>query len=112
MKKEDATFDVPFSLQATRSDYVHALVAHFDVVFGACHKPIVMTTSPKARATHWKQTVFYLQDTLTVGAGETIEGRLACRPNAKNPRDLDIEIAYKWEGQHGEAHRTQEYRMR
>jgi hypothetical protein len=41
MKKEDATFEVPFSLVANRSDFVHALVAHFDVIFGACHKPLV-----------------------------------------------------------------------
>jgi hypothetical protein len=38
--------------------------------------------------THWKQTVFYLEDTLTVCTGEELGGTLACRPNDKNPRDL------------------------
>ncbi len=41
-----------------------------------------------------------------------VEGTLACRPNAKNPRDLDINISYSWKGKHGEAARSQEYRMR
>jgi hypothetical protein len=141
-----------------------------------------MSTAPKARATHWKQTVFYLEDTLTVSAGEKVrccgllllgqaaggkllgascwgraaggellgllglgwgwvgwacgpgcgaaawectqrpgapaptpaqvEGKLACKPNAKNPRDLDITVSYKWHGKQGEAERSQEYRMR
>ena len=36
----------PFKLVATRNDYVHALVAYFDVFFTACHKPISFSTSP------------------------------------------------------------------
>jgi protein arginine N-methyltransferase 1 len=47
-----------------------------------------------------------------VCAGEEIRGTLACKPNEKNPRDLDIAIEYNFEGQHCEAHRTQQFRMR
>ncbi|GBF92903.1 arginine N-methyltransferase [Raphidocelis subcapitata] len=112
MRKEDAAFSVPFELTATKDDYVHALVAYFDVSFGACHKPVRFSTSPACRATHWKQTVFYLEDTLTVCRGERLSGTLACKPNDKNPRDLDISLSYDFEGQHCEAHRKQEYRMR
>ncbi len=64
MRKEDATFKVPFSLTLQRNDYIHALVAYFDVSFTAGHKPVSFTTSPRARPTHWKQTVFYLENTL------------------------------------------------
>jgi hypothetical protein len=32
---------------------------------------------------------------------------LSCKPNAKNPRDLDISLEYHFEGKHCEAHRTQ-----
>lgn len=64
------------------------------------------------RSTHWKQTVFYLEDVITICAGETIEGLLECKPNDKNPRDLDISISYSFEGKHGECKRTQAYRMR
>ncbi|MBE3043356.1 hypothetical protein IMZ48_12460, partial [Candidatus Bathyarchaeota archaeon] len=45
--------------------------------------------------THWKQTVFYLKDVLTVGAGETIDAQMSVRPNEKNRRDLDIDLQYK-----------------
>ena len=44
--------------------------------------------------------------------GEELSGSIACRPNDKNPRDLDITLAYKFEGRHCEANRTQNYRMR
>ena len=88
MTKEDAAFEAPFALCARRADYVHALVAHFDVSFTACHKPVRFSTAPAARPTHWKQTVLYLEDALAVCEGEEITGTLACRPNDKNPRDL------------------------
>jgi protein arginine N-methyltransferase 1 len=39
--------------------------------------------------------------------GETIRGTLSCKPNDKNPRDLDITLEYHFEGKHCEAHRTQ-----
>ena len=112
MTKEDAAFTADFTLKATRNDYVHALVAYFDVSFGACHKPVRFSTSPAARGTHWKQTVLYLEDALTVCEGEEVTGTLSCRPNAKNPRDLDISLRYDFAGSHGEAHREQQYRMR
>ena len=40
MTKEDAAFGAEFELRATRNDYVHALVAYFDVTFGGCHKSV------------------------------------------------------------------------
>ena len=67
---------------------------------------------PPHRPTHWKQTVFYLEEQLTISAGETLEGVLTCTPNSKNPRDLDISIDYKFEGKDSQCEFTQEYRMR
>ena len=56
----------PLQLTAGRNDYVHALVAYFDVTFGSCHKPLVLPTGPADAPTHWKQTVFYLEDEIIV----------------------------------------------
>jgi protein arginine N-methyltransferase 1 len=57
VKKEDLTFQVPFQLTATRDDFVHALVAWFDISFSFCHKPIQFSTGPHARYTHWCDSV-------------------------------------------------------
>eukprot|EP01026_Neomeris_dumetosa_P025202 TRINITY_DN2076_c0_g1_i2.p1 TRINITY_DN2076_c0_g1~~TRINITY_DN2076_c0_g1_i2.p1 ORF type:complete len:345 (+),score=22.81 TRINITY_DN2076_c0_g1_i2:369-1403(+) len=112
MKKEDATFSSPFTLTALRNDYVHALVAFFDVEFCASHKRLVMTTSPFSKHTHWKQTVFYLEDTVNICKGEQLSGSLNCKPNESNRRDLDIQLQIQFEGKYGQYEKTQSYRMR
>lgn len=94
-KKEDLTFTANFSLEATRTDYIHAFLAWFDIGFECSHKPVRFSTGPHAKYTHWKQTVFYTPNTITINEGETVEGTLDCSPNAKNNRDLDIVITYK-----------------
>lgn len=44
--------------------------------------------APDAPYTHWKQTVFYLEDYLTVRRGEEISGSMAMKPNEKNTVSL------------------------
>jgi type I protein arginine methyltransferase len=90
----DLAFTHPYTLSVRRTDYIHALIAWFDIEFSACHKPVRFSTGPHTKYTHWKQTVFYLSDVLTVEEGEKVQGRLSCRPNDKNRRDLDIQIDY------------------
>lgn len=46
-----------------------------------------------------RQTVFYTPSTITISEGEKINGTLACAPNARNNRDLDITIGYTAGGQ-------------
>ncbi|KAK8194262.1 Nuclear SAM-dependent mono-and asymmetric methyltransferase [Zalaria obscura] len=97
VKVEDLAFSLPYELSVRRTDYVHALIAWFDIEFSACHKPVKFSTGPHTKYTHWKQTVFYLQDVLTVEAGEKVVGRLDCKPSEQNRRDLDIAVDYKLE---------------
>lgn len=108
----DCTFKVPFKITATRNDYIHALVSYFDVAFTKIHKPIGFSTSPNVMPTHWKQTVFYLKDTLAICEGESIVGTLECVPNKKNRRDLDIVIEYEFKGKNMESSDRLVYRMR
>ncbi|KAF8894363.1 protein arginine N-methyltransferase [Gymnopilus junonius] len=109
-KKEDLTFEAPFSLECTRDDYVHAFLAWFDISFECTHKKVKFSTGPHAQYTHWKQTVFYTPSTVTVNSGDKITGRLTCAPNARNNRDLDISIAYKVEGK-DESENVMHYKM-
>ncbi|DAA78255.1 TPA_exp: Uncharacterized protein A8136_4231 [Trichophyton benhamiae CBS 112371] len=95
----DLSFKVPFTLTARRDDYIHALIAWFDIDFTACHKPVHFSTGPHAKYTHWKQTVFYLRDVLTIRAQESVTGFLENRPNQKNKRDLDITIGFEFDAQ-------------
>ena len=95
--KENLSFHASFSLPCRKADFIHALIAWFDIDFTACHKTISFSTGPHSKYTHWKQTVFYLREVLTVEDGEYVKGVLSSRPNAKKPRDLDIVISYELE---------------
>eukprot|EP00803_Ostreobium_quekettii_P011398 evm.model.scf_473.2 EVM.evm.TU.scf_473.2 scf_473:2551-3700(-) len=112
IQKAEVEFSAPFQVTATRNDYIHALVAYFDVAFTACHKPVVISTSPKTAATHWKQAVFYLEDTIMISQGEAVSGVLTCKQNQRNKRDLDVTVEYHFEGKHGSCDRTQKYKIR
>lgn len=109
----DLAFERAFKLTAKRDDFIHALVSWFDIDFTACHKPIRFSTGPHTKYTHWKQTVFYLKDVLTVREEEDVDVKLDVKPNAKNRRDLDVQIAYKLETQdpYRAAEGGAEYRM-
>ncbi|KAI9655498.1 MAG: hypothetical protein M1829_000642 [Trizodia sp. TS-e1964] len=99
VKASDLNFSSAFILDVRRNDFIHALIAWFDIDFTACHKPIHFSTGPHARYTHWKQTVFYLSDVLTVEKEEQIHVFLQNKPNDKNKRDLDIKISYDVDSQ-------------
>nr|ACE82047.1 putative protein arginine N-methyltransferase 1 [Musa acuminata AAA Group] len=112
MAPGDVSFMAPFKLVAERNDYIHALVAYFDVSFTKCHKLVGFSTGPRSKATHWKQTVLYLEDVLTICEGEAVVGSLTVEPNERNPRDVDIMLKYSLNGQHCQVSRTQHYKMR
>ncbi|KAL8846227.1 MAG: hypothetical protein Q9221_008672 [Calogaya cf. arnoldii] len=97
VKATDLAFKESFTLDCRRNDFVHALIAWFDIEFTACHKPIKFSTGPHTKYTHWKQTVFYLREVLTVEENEQVQGVLSSKPNAIKKRDLDIEIVYRLE---------------
>lgn len=113
-KVEDADFCTRFRLQLRRRDFVHAIVAWFDICFSKCHRPEVFTTGPHGKYTHWKQTVFYIEDALVGEQGEVVTGMIAVRKNKKNPRDLDIKFQYNFKGKnHSKPYdKTQFYRLR
>ena len=57
-----------------------------------------ISTGPRAPYTHWRQTVMYLHDQLSVSKDEKVTGSMTCKPNPSNHRDLDFEISYKHTG--------------
>jgi protein arginine N-methyltransferase 1 len=111
-KLEDLKFNSPFHLSIKRNDYAHAFVTYFNIEFSACHKKVGFSTAPDQPYTHWKQTVFYFKDYLTVKRGEEIFGVFTCSPNPRNVRDLDFEIEFDFKGELSEAKNHHKYKMR
>merc|ERR1711966_382684 len=66
----------------------------FDTPFSYLQNPILLSTSPYKKYTHWKQTVFYTEHDLYVRSGDVMYGSIACRKSKSNFRELDIKISY------------------
>ncbi|KAI3382449.1 hypothetical protein SNEBB_006689 [Seison nebaliae] len=112
VKAEDLTFENNFELTARRNDYVHAFVTFFTVEFSKCHTKTGFSTSPFSKYTHWKQTVFYINNSLTIKQKQKIKGRVAMGPNEKNFRDLDIKIEYEFDSDIQSCREALQYYMR
>jgi len=112
VQKTDLAFSAPFHLQVRRNDYIQAFVTFFNIEFTKCHKRTGFSTAPEAPYTHWKQTVFYIDDYLTVKKGEEIYGVFSMKQNARNKRDLDFSLELDFRGELSEMQDAFQYRMR
>lgn len=112
VQKADLDFTSPFTLQMKRNDFVQALVTFFNVEFTKCHKRLGFSTSPESPYTHWKQTVFYFDDYLTVKKNEECTGVFQMKPNERNNRDLDFIIDINFNGELSQVSESNHYRMR
>jgi len=99
-------------LQLKRNDYVQALVTFFNIEFTHCHKRVGFSTAPEAPYTHWKQTVFYLNDYLTCKKGEEVRGTFKMVPNERNKRDMDFNVTLEFNGELCQVKEDNKYRMR
>jgi len=111
-KVEDLAFSAPFKIAARRNDYIHAFVSYFTVDFSACHKRTGFSTGPESKYTHWKQTVFYIREPITIKYGEMIKGEFVIKPNQRNKRDLDLSINYEFSGELMSCTDSHAYKMR
>lgn len=94
----DLAFKSKFKLHTKRQDFINGIISWFDIEFPAPKgkKPVTFSTGAHAAYTHWKQTVFYLEDDLECEPNDVLEGELVCVPNKVNNRDLDITISYNF----------------
>eukprot|EP00123_Amoebidium_parasiticum_P014943 comp22713_c0_seq1/m.35271 comp22713_c0_seq1/g.35271 ORF comp22713_c0_seq1/g.35271 comp22713_c0_seq1/m.35271 type:complete len:530 (-) comp22713_c0_seq1:880-2469(-) len=95
LKVGETEFSKPFHLLVTRAGHVHALMSYFDIIFEAgCKNTVFFSTGPEATPTHWKQTLFYLPEAMTVEPGQSVVGKLTCRTDTKKLRGLVVDIEY------------------
>lgn len=83
-----STFEFHFKNDKT----IHGFVGWFDCYFDSMTKLIILSTSPFAEPTHWKQTIFPLKEPILVAAGQSIRGEIRIGKNSQNPRALQIRL--------------------
>lgn len=84
-------FSYDFELKVKRDTQLTAIIGYFDTFF-ELPEHIEFSTSPYSRPTHWKQTIFYLEEPVPVREGQTIGGKFVCRRDPKDVRSLFINI--------------------
>jgi len=110
--KEELDFTSTFELRFSRDDHCHGFVAFFTVDFSKSHTKIRFSTGPRCTYTHWKQTIFYLDNPVTVCKSDVLNGTICVKRNKKNPRDLDIVIESCVKGKYGSFQNRRNYCLR
>ncbi|XP_060648919.1 protein arginine N-methyltransferase 1 [Drosophila nasuta] len=84
-------FTYEFSLKCTKSGKLGAFVGYFDTLFELENK-VEFSTSPRHTPTHWKQTVFFIDQPQNVKEGDVIKGRIKSRRHQGDVRALRVDI--------------------
>ena len=94
VKKEDLDFSSGYEIEFIRNDTFNCLVCWFDVIFSKVPNKVTLKTGPFDNPTHWKQTIFYIEDDIKVKKGEKLKGCIAAVKDNHNFRFIDIKISF------------------
>jgi protein arginine N-methyltransferase 1 len=83
---KELEFASEFAVKIEVDGMIHGFVSWFDCDFSHGHKKITLSTSPYKKHTHWKQTVFYIDEPVRVGGGEEFTGRVNVAKAKDNQR--------------------------
>ena len=92
-----------FKFEVETTGIFHGIGSWFDVEFhvqanGQCGKispkPVVLSTSPDAPKTHWKNAIFMLDEPLEVKEGDFIEGTIKVQRNEDFRRHMSIHFDF------------------
>jgi protein arginine N-methyltransferase 1 len=112
VKVADLNFSNKYELKVTKNDTVYALVCWFDAYFSRLDNPILLSTSPYGKSTHWKQTTFYLDKVIKARKGEVLKGSIAVKKSEKYFRNLDIKISFHYDDKKEKVDYYQLYKLR
>ena len=102
VKKEDLDFSSGYEIEFIRDDTFNCLVCWFEVEFSKLDNKVTLKTGPFDEATHWKQTVFYIENDVKVEKGEKLKGSICVVKDKSNFRFIDVKISYHFEKEKGD----------
>merc|ERR1719259_349088 len=89
----DTEFETDFELVAASDGEITAIAGYFDTFFDSLETPVFFSTGPQATPTHWKQTLFYLNDKLAVSKGQKVAGKIKVTRPSQDIRALRVKIS-------------------
>eukprot|EP00727_Mastigamoeba_balamuthi_P006866 m51a1_g280 putative arginine n-methyltransferase 6 (428) ;mRNA; f:273560-275540 len=96
-----AWFDVTFKGSVCQthlapvSTQAHGQVSLPTITGNDAETQVVLSTSPEAGYTHWKQTMFYYDESVLVRQDQEITGSIAITNHGRSKRSCTIDIQYK-----------------
>jgi len=75
-------------------------VGSFDVQL---YKEVFINTMPTHKKTHWKQSLFFIDNPIEVSVGDIIEGNIKVNVDQENHRNLIVKFSYTVEGKGGSS---------
>ena len=100
VKIEELDFLSGYEIEFNEDDCFNGLVSWFNVIFSKVENKVTLKTGPYDEKTHWKQTVFYIEDDVYVQKGEKLRGNIAVSKNPDNFRFINVKISYHFENGH------------
>jgi len=94
-KPSDACVNAHFTTQSQQLAYVHGFFVWFDVLFAGPVRHVTLSTSPSVGYTHWRQTIFYIDEPISVEQDTPIQGTIVAQPDTDNRRFVNIDLTYR-----------------
>ena len=92
-KLEDfASFESQFELEILKDCNITSIGGYFDTIFAQMKNPVTLSTSPWTTGTHWKQTVFYLEEKIPAKKGDVVKGHISVSRPPKDARSLLVKL--------------------
>ena len=96
---QDLEFSEAFSVDVSKGGSLDAVAIYFDTFFGGpgLGTPVSFSTGPvrpDRPATHWQQTLLFLDPPPDVQPGDVLRGRFSLARNRSAPRCLDLSLEY------------------
>ena len=86
-----ASFKADFELLVHQDGPITAIGGCFDTIF-TLQNSVTLPTGPMTDPTHWKQTVFYLEEKISKKKGDTLKGSIHVYRPPKDLRSLLIKL--------------------
>jgi len=88
-----ASFQSDFELKISENCNITAIGGSFDTIFAQMlNNPVNLSTSPHTPPTHWKQTVFYLEEPIKAQKDEMLKGKISVSRPPKDARGLLVKL--------------------
>jgi len=93
-KDDIKDLNVPFKFRSILDATMNGFVCWFDVTFNGDGNEWILSTSPEKEITHWMQTLFYMDEPISMKLDDLIEGSIRIQRSQSNYRCLDVFIQF------------------